>query len=877
MKLLIILILTCTLILRLILYLFNYPDLNSLDPSLEYLVSSHIMKYREFPLVGTTAAQGTLSINSPLYYYFLSFFLLFFRSIFTLNAVNILLQTGMAFIVWKMTRALFGSRAGLLAVVFLSLSDWGMRASRFFFQPYLMLPFFLLSAYLLLESYRTKNARLIYASIIVYILSLSFQLSPLLYAPAYLLAVWFVARRIAGRFRLAFRLGITFVISVIVAFGSVAYSMVSQSTVTRTQIYAAFAPALDGYASRLEPYLALFFSMLFSTNAPWLLTIVFVLSVWFFAGKESSAQKRWALALLLLSCFPVFVLPLLGVPPVEHYLHIAGLFSLLYLTVILAKTVFVNRYLGIVGAGVSLFFVQSLSHNFRYRVPLLYQTAQKAANVIANELPQDVSFFQIKAGKEAGKTVYNLNDDYLFYHLIEEKTGRKIVGTYPHRGIPITPHDTEYLFLRCVGPSETASTVAFDDCIPYLMERLPYIPLRTIITTEYFTVTLMQHASDESRFTVLGDKYFQLQRFSDSEKAYRKGLESAPKNATLLAGLGNALIKQDRLGEAENEFARIAAFDPTNASYFVGSGRIAYMKGEYPRAEQLFLRAIRHHPDDTAAYFDLGKLYRITRRHDDSEQAFSRALAINPKDIGMMFGLSYLYMQYREFDKAEETLKKAIAIDPTYDGLYVALGDVYLRTRRYEEAEAMYAKAREVNPGSDLYIGLSELYMQTGRQKEAEALLKKSIEVNPKADRYQGLGFYYYQVGKLTEAIPLFQKVIEMNPHGNGYIGLGSVYQNQGKIAEAEETFKRALATPFKAQAQFALGSLYMTTKRYEESEIFLKLAALDEEMRPHAYATLGDLYLMMGRKGDAKAAYLKFQELDPGNPEATQRLNQLQ
>lgn len=884
MNLLAILILTATLIWRLFLYLFNYPDLNSLDPSLEYLVSSHILKYHEFPWVGTTASGGTVSINSPLYYYFLSLFLVIYRSVFTLNALNILLQTGMTILMWDMARKKFGPWAGLLTILFVSLSSWGMQSSRFFFQPYVSQPFFFLSAYLLLRGCAEKNIRFAYGSIVAFIVSASFYLSTLLYLPLYLIGLGYTlghARTPAGRYIRAILIGLA---SIAVSFGSVIAAALRQpDTLSRSAFV--FTPALSGYGERLLSYIVLLrYSLFYSNELPLLMGVV-VASILFFAGRRSAGEKKYALLILLLSSVPVLVLPLFSVPPAEHYLHISVAFNLIYLAVILTRVVFANRGWTLIGIPVMAFVLLSLSGNFHYRTSRLFPTAQKAAGVIARELDDlakegdvpTVSFFQFKAGLDTAGVAYNLNDDYLFYHLLEEKTGRKLVSTSIYHGIPQTPANTEYLFLTCLGASKEGSTLDGTECLPYMMERMAYIPVREVFSQSPFTVYLMRSDGTEGRYIYLGASYFTRQKFSESEGAYRKALEINAKNPDALAGLGNVLIKQNRLDEAGAVFRRIFPLDRTNASAHVGLGRVAYMRGNYQEAERLFLSAIRFHPDDTAAYFDLGKLYRVLRRHDQSEQAFSQALAINPKDIGMLFGLSYLYMQYREFDKAEQTLKNALSIDPTYDGLYVALGDVYLRTRRFNLAEEMYTKAREINPGSDLFIGLSELYMQTGRQKEAEALLKKSIEINPKSDRYQGLGSYYYQTGRLEEAIPMFEKAIAINPKGNGYIGLGTVYENQGKYALAEETFTRALPTPYKAQAQLALGSLYMTMHRYDEAETLLKLVTFDEEMRHRAYATLGDLYLLLGRRSEAKSAYLKFQELDPGNPEVQERLNQLQ
>jgi len=893
----VILFLLGVLALRLVLYVFNYPDINTVDPSLEYLVVSHIVNYHEFPLVGTTAFEGTVPINSPLYYYLLAFILTFGKSIFSLNTFSICLQSFIAIIAWITLRPLFGTTTAIITVLFLSLSSWGMRSSRFFFQPYLMQPFFFASIASLYYAWISRKLSFVLISIIAFVAAISFYLSAIAYLPVYLLALLFALKRIHhphARFYIAMR---TFVISASIAFASVVAALLTLHTFSWSDAGRLTVTSANTYSHSLSTFSNLFQVLLFPHEKtlfdfplPRLLTILFVAAgVLIFIYTKSKKEKYYLIGLVVLSLIPIFVTPLFAVPPSEHYLHLAVGFGILYTGFVTSKILRLARSpifrTGvIIGIG-GILFVQSGA--FKYRVPSLYPIAQQATDAIEQELTTltregngvtpTYGFSLFKVQQVGGKRQYSLLDGYLFWHLLEERMGKKLVATNIARGIPLLPKDPEYLFVVCHALAIQDQKEALNTCIPTVMDYVPYVHVRRIFATPPFTMHLFKRDETPGQLVALGKQYFLMQQFSDAVGAYSNALARDPSNVHAYTELGNALIKLNRLDEAKETFIHARNLDPTDDEAYTGLGRVDYTKGNYAASESYFKTAISLNPKQSGAYFDLGKLYRILRKHRESETAFSEAIANNPNSADMMYGLGYLYMQYREFDQAEAILQKGITIDPSFAGLYSALGDVYLRERRYDESEAMFTKALTLDPNTDLFTGLSELYIATKRYDQAEATIKKGIDLNPKADRYQGLGSLYLLLRRYNEAETAFKKAIEINPEGNGYIGLGNVYQNTMRPDLAEEAFKRCFATPFKAQAWLALGGLYMNTNRLEDAESMLKLATTDDEIKPRAYISLGDLYLTQGKKDRAKEAYTIFKTLDPNNPEADERLAQLQ
>ncbi len=884
-----------TLILRSYLYLFNYPDPNTVDPSLEYLVASHIIKHGEFPLVGTTAFEGKAPINSPLYYYFLAVPLMLWNSIFTLNALNIAMQGLMAFTIWEIVRRVLGIRAAFLSVLFISLSAWGMRSSRFFFQPYVMQPLFMVSIALLVQAWLSRKLGFLLGSVAAFVAATGLYLSSVAYIPVYIIGVLIVLRRLPAHANAYRKTAAVAACCISLAFGSVAWSLAFHRSFTLNQFSELLTPTLPQYLQGLQTYARLYGMFLFPypgtigsiSLSQLMMGLLYFFSAFVILRGKAARERNSILAVLALSLIPLLIMPIFSLAPSEHYLHLALGFGSIVTALVLSDMLSAHHpLLRIAAAALAGFMLFSQSDGFRWEKKRPYPAAQQAAELVRREialLPKrgdskpTYAVYTFKVQQVAALQEYSLNYGYFFWHLLEEKTGSKLVSTDIYKGLLILPEKTDYLFVSCVGLSREDQQQARSACAPYIMERMPYVPLRSISTHMTYPIILFVRDETAHRFLVLGNEYFAQQQFQKAADAYASGVMDDPMATELLNGLGNAHIKLNQLTQAQEAFTRSLAHNPENSGAYTGLGRVSYTRGEYAQAERFFLTAIRLNPHDTGAYFDLGKLYRVLRRHDDSQQAFTRALQINPRDTGMLFGISYLYMQYRQFDSAEQVLRQGLAIDPTYAGLYAALGDLYLRMRRYEESERYYTKALEVDPNTDLYTGLAELYVQTRQFSLAEETIHKAIAINPKADRFQGLGNLYLQMGRLDDAIIPLQKAIAINPQGNGYIGLGNVYLQQGNYDLAEETFKRCLETPFKAQAWLALGSMYMNANRYGESERYLLLATTDDEIKPRAYISLGDLYAKIGRTDEARKAYLTFKQLDPSSPEGDQRLMELQ
>lgn len=127
------------------------------DGSRDFLVAHHIVKYHEFPSTGPANSDYSTLKNSPLYFYFLAFFLLFNDNFIFLGLINVFLQMATIIIIYLLAKKMFNPSIAIIASTLFNFSQSILIQSNFLWQPWVSQPFVNLSYLLLFIFYRKKN------------------------------------------------------------------------------------------------------------------------------------------------------------------------------------------------------------------------------------------------------------------------------------------------------------------------------------------------------------------------------------------------------------------------------------------------------------------------------------------------------------------------------------------------------------------------------------------------------------------------------------------------------------------------------------------------------------------------------------------------
>lgn len=156
---------------------------------------------------------------------------------------------------------------------------------------------------------------------------------------------------------------------------------------------------------------------------------------------------------------------------------------------------------------------------------------------------------------------------------------------------------------------------------------------------------------------------------------YRRAVELAPHNATLLSNLGAALFLGGDFVAAADAFRRSVEIAPTSEGYS-NSGTSYYYAGQFGDAVAMFEQATRLAPEDPSLWGNLGDAYRrMPGQGELATGAYARAtelargaLRVNPDSVLTRTQLAYYLV--RQGDKTRARTELETAGPATADDVY---------------------------------------------------------------------------------------------------------------------------------------------------------------------------------------------------------------
>jgi tetratricopeptide (TPR) repeat protein len=194
-------------------------------------------------------------------------------------------------------------------------------------------------------------------------------------------------------------------------------------------------------------------------------------------------------------------------------------------------------------------------------------------------------------------------------------------------------------------------------------------------------------------------------------EVFRKGAETHPKSARMLAALGAALFASALYDEAALRLCAASDLNPAEPAPYIFLGKID-MAAPVPLAcvEPKLMRFVQEQPGNARANYYY-------------------AMAIWKRQKGVESS--------QDMKQVESLLTNAVAADPRYDEAYLQLGNLYAVERNFNKAINFYTKAIEINPQlSEAHYKLGVAYERISKPAKAkqEFQLHDEIEKAQEAD-----------------------------------------------------------------------------------------------------------------------------------------------
>lgn len=210
-------------------------------------------------------------------------------------------------------------------------------------------------------------------------------------------------------------------------------------------------------------------------------------------------------------------------------------------------------------------------------------------------------------------------------------------------------------------------------------------------------------------------------------------------------------------------------------------------------------------------------------------------------------------------DRAAAASRKALELDPEESAAHTAFAAVEYASGRREAAVTSVRRAIDLQPDNDeAHRLLGQILAAQGRVDEGVAELQTAIRLRPTSfNHYFTLGFILYTASRYAAAADAYRTAAEIRPsHAGTYENLGAIYQMVGDTDRAIGNYEHAIRLGPSATAQTNLAVAYFTAGEYDKARSALLAAIERDPKKASLYRYLGDVYLKLNRRGEARAAY---------------------
>jgi tetratricopeptide (TPR) repeat protein len=304
--------------------------------------------------------------------------------------------------------------------------------------------------------------------------------------------------------------------------------------------------------------------------------------------------------------------------------------------------------------------------------------------------------------------------------------------------------------------------------------------------------------------------------------------------------------------------------------------------GNYPAAITV-LTALRNSKPDIQA--ELAYTYQLDGKQGEAARLYAQAAKAAPLDLGLQLSAAEAEVAVGSVEDASPFLQRAAALDAEHYRLHAIRGEIAGLQDHPEEAAGEYTTALAHLPrspaegplyGIQVFMNLVELYLKLGNTSAAASHLQLAQtqisaldDHGPSRPQFLRLrASIKMHAGDLDGAGNDINEALTINSQDPNSLQLsGDLLLKRGRTEEAVTAYRNILAiNPMNRSALISLGYVSRNIGHEQEAEECFQRLAAAYPSSYIPYLALGDMYAARRDLARAEEAYLKGNELAPGN-----------
>jgi len=307
----------------------------------------------------------------------------------------------------------------------------------------------------------------------------------------------------------------------------------------------------------------------------------------------------------------------------------------------------------------------------------------------------------------------------------------------------------------------------------------------------------------------------------------------------LATALADAIVEQTPSAERATPAAPITSSETAQIAYWKGRALLDRrdLTGNRRAALAEFERAIRADPKFATAHAGLAEaqwlIYQETNDRTWADRAVAStrtAIELEPERPSVRYVAALTAYRSGDHIGARAQLERALELQPTYEDAIRLHGTVLMRQGEIEKGLDEFRRVMALRPNAvAVYADLGLALYAASRYQEALDAFDKAIALAPgSAITMVRAGAAAQQLGDNQRALGYYEQANAIQPRAETFTNIGTI--------------------------QYGLGDFAKAAAAYEGSLLIRPLSALTNR-------NLGDVYTHLGRKADARRAYLKAVE----------------
>lgn len=234
---------------------------------------------------------------------------------------------------------------------------------------------------------------------------------------------------------------------------------------------------------------------------------------------------------------------------------------------------------------------------------------------------------------------------------------------------------------------------------------------------------------DSNQLLLEALQYHQLGQLPKAESAYRRILQSQPRNVHALYYLGVLASQVGNKATAVDLIRQAISIDASHAIFFYNLGEALQVLGRLEEAIDAYQSALRLNPADADSMHNLGRAWQSLGRTDQAILCYQNVLQMRPNDIEALNNLGGAFQAIENYASAIASYQSVLAQKHDYVEVLCNLGSAYKAAGQAEAAKNCYAKALSIRSDSveamnGLVIQQQELCLWDGYEALSEQLVR---------------------------------------------------------------------------------------------------------------------------------------------------------